>query len=162
MDGRSIRRHAPTTTLFPIGFAQPTRYQDTTGKVFASPEDHFPEVNLVRGPAIEDVDIHLGPPDGLVEGSVIDGDTGSVVRFAQITIRWADEPSVFSSENIPQAGQFGYALPKRPITIEITAPGYRPWTCSDATTKAHFILLEPNARATLNVGLEKEPPVTPR
>jgi hypothetical protein len=137
-------------------------YPDTRGKLFASPTDHFPEVVLARGAELENVDIHLGPPDGLIEGTVIDKNTGAIVPFARITLRWPQEPSVFMSAGISSGGHFQYALPNRPISIEITAPGYRPWTYSDPSSHAHFIQLRSTDHPSLKIELERPEPASRR
>lgn len=129
-------------------------YPDTFAKIFASPTDHFPEVILARGAELEGVDIHLGPPDGIIEGSVTDEKTGQIVRSARINLRWVEDPSVFYSANVSSAGDFQFALPNRPISIEIKAPGYRPWTYIDPSTHAPFIEMKPTDHPHLKIELE--------
>jgi hypothetical protein len=138
-------------------------YPDTFAKVFSSPADHFPELILAPGTEFESVDIHLGPPDGTVEGTVVDRDTGAIVPLARITLRWAEDPSVYRSENVSRTGGFLYALPKRPISIEIAAPGYRTWTYTNPSTNAHFIEMESADHLSIKIELERtEPKSSPK
>jgi hypothetical protein len=101
------------------------------------------------------VDIHLGPPDGILEGTVVDRDTGAVVPFARIAIRWKEDPSVFRSEGISRTGHFLYALPDRPISIEITAPGYQPWIYTNPSTYVRFIELKSTDHQAVKIELER-------
>jgi hypothetical protein len=135
-------------------------YPDTFYKVFASPTDHFPEVVLAPGAELNSVDIRLGPPDGLIEGTVIDKKTRVIVASARITLRWAEDSSVFMSAGVSRTGYFQYALPNRPISIEIKAPGYRPWTYSDPSTHAYFIELKSTDHPSLEIELEKAEPTS--
>jgi hypothetical protein len=130
-------------------------YPDTFNKVFSSPADHFPELVLSPGAEFGSVDIHLGPPDGILEGTVVDRDTGAVVPFARIAIRWKEDPSVFRSESISRTGHFLYALPDRPISIEITAPGYQPWTYTNPSTYVRFIELKSTDHQAVKIELER-------
>jgi hypothetical protein len=131
-------------------------YPNTFYKVFADPHDHFPEVTLARGEPLEQVDIHLGTADGIVDGEVIDRETGKVVNSAKITLRWANDPSVFLSEGIRVGGSFEYSLPKRPITITIDAPGYRTWSYTNASNSSHHIELDPAEHVSIRAELEKK------
>jgi hypothetical protein len=135
-------------------------YPDTFYKIFSSPADHFPEVILAPGVRLESVDIHLGLPDGLVEGTVLDRTTGTAVPFARITLRWSDEPSVSMSEDVPRTGHFQYALPMRPIAVEITAPGYRPWVYVNPSTGARFVELAPHDRLSVQIELDRAVPAS--
>jgi hypothetical protein len=130
-------------------------YPDTFNQVFSSPADQFPELILSAGSQFGNVDIHLGPPDGIFEGTVVDRETGAIVQLARITLRWAEDPSVLRSENVPRSGHFLYALPKRQISIEIAAPGYRPWTYRNPSTNAQFIELESDDHRSLTIELER-------
>ena len=133
-------------------------YPDTTGKLFASPDDHFPEVNLAPGAALSGIDIHLGPPDGRIEGDVVDKSTRDAIPLARITLRWAEDPSVFMSSSLRRTGHFEYALPKRPITIMVTAPGYRPWVYQNPSGHDQFVVLSRSDHLVLTVELERTSP----
>jgi hypothetical protein len=91
----------------------------------------MPEVSLTPGSHLENVDIHLGPPDGTVEGFVIDAGTRTPVSKARITLHRSDHESM-SSSTLPPDGHFFYALPPAPFEITISVPGYSPWTYKDA------------------------------
>lgn len=130
-------------------------YPDTFYKIFSSPADHFPEVNLSPGAVLDNIDIHLGSPDGLVEGRVIDKSNGAAVQSMQIVLRWVDQPSVYLSASIQRSGSFQYALPMRPISITISAPGYQTWTYSDPVTHAQYLLLGTTDRRSITVELTK-------
>jgi hypothetical protein len=130
-------------------------YPNSFYKIFASPEDHFPEVNLIAGAALREVDIHLAPPDGVVEGAVIDKENGATIRFAQIALRSAAEPTVFLSSGVGPSGHFQYALPNMPISVSISAPGYNTWVYIEPSTHAQYLKLNSSEHRTLSVELVK-------
>jgi hypothetical protein len=62
------------------------------------------------------------------------------------------------SESLEQNGYFQYALPKRPITIEVTAPGYKHWIYRNPLTHTKLIQIGPSKRTTLKIQLEQAGP----
>jgi hypothetical protein len=132
-------------------------YPDTTMKLFSSKDDKAPIVDLKADLPVYDVDIHLGPPDGTVEGMVVDGSTQKIIGSARILMRWVEDSSVMYSENIPSTGDFQYSLPNRKITMIITAPGYKPWHYIDDTNNQPFIDLKPGEHVSVVATLESIP-----
>lgn len=130
-------------------------YPKTQYKLFSSGTESFPEVQLVSSSELKDVDIHLGPPDGSIEGIVVDRATQAAIGFARVSLRWAEDPSVSFSSSISQSGEFRYALPKRHITLVVTAPGYRQWSYADPGTHEAFLDIKPWEHKTVTIELEK-------
>jgi hypothetical protein len=124
-------------------------YPDTQGLLFASGTEKMPEVNLAPG-SHHEVVIQLGPPDGTIEGTVVAADTQMPLNKGRITLRRNSPASMFST-TLPKDGHFLFALPSAPIEITIEAPGYRPWTYSDA--KSGALILPPSEHRTIRVEL---------
>jgi hypothetical protein len=128
-------------------------YPDTQDVVFGSGNDDRPIVNLVPGGRFENVDIHLGSPDGILEGTVVDADTGKPLWQARITLRRADVAAGMYSTSLPPDGRFLFALPPAPIEITVAAPLYEPWSYTDPQTGANSMLLQSDEHRKLTVRL---------
>ena len=115
-------------------------YPDTQGLLFSSGTDNMLEVSLLPSGRLGGVDIHLGIPDGVVDGIVVDAKTGAPVAKARITLRRNDPESDYSA-TIPPDGHFVLALPPVPIEMVVTAPGYRTWTYKDAQSIGNRLIL---------------------
>jgi len=130
-------------------------YPNTQYLLFASGEETMPEVSLTPGRHLENVDIHLGPPDGTVEGSVIDAETRAPISKARIVLH-RSEPESISSTSLPPDGHFFFALPRAPIDITVTAPSYLPWTYKDAHSAANTLVLRTSEHREITVGLTRK------
>jgi hypothetical protein len=112
----------------------------------------MPEVYLTPDGHLEDVDIRLGPPDGILEGFVVDNGTGASVPKARITLHRADREAMYST-SLPPDGHFLFALPPAPIEITVTAPGYLIWKYKDPRSGATKLVLDTLDRRTITVEL---------
>ena len=115
-------------------------YPDTQGLLFVSGKENMPEVSLVPGGYIENIDIHLPPPDGILEGFIVDGKTGIPVTNARITLRRKDPQSMYST-SVSNDGRFTFALPEAPIEVTVDAPGYVPWVYREALNGTDNLIL---------------------
>jgi hypothetical protein len=130
-------------------------YPDTQGLLFASGKESMPEVTLRPGDHLTGVDIHLGPPDGVLEGLVVDSRTQMPVRGARINLHRNNPESMYSG-TLPPDGHFRFALPPTPIEISVTAPGFLPWKYKDAENGGNELVLSTSERRTITVGLMPE------
>jgi hypothetical protein len=128
-------------------------FPDTNGKLFSSQNDAAPVVNLNGSQPVNEIDIHLGPPDGRIDGVVINKSNGDIVRSAWISMRWTDDPSAIYSGRI-SSGEFQYALPQHAIVLTITAPGFKPWVYINEETKDRFVDIAPGERLAIKAELE--------
>lgn len=116
-------------------------YPDTQGLLFSSPRDSMPVVSVAPGAVLDNVDIHLGPPDGVLDAIVVDARNGRAIPKARLILR-RDEPESMYSATLPSDGHFSFALPPVPIQISVDAPGYRHWTYEDPDRAAPNILVK--------------------
>jgi len=127
-------------------------YPDTQGLLFASETDSMPEVSLPPDGYVEDIDIRLGRPDGVLEGSVVDAITGSPISNARITLhRNTPESMYFTS--LPPDGHVLLALPPVPIEVAVEAPGYRTWRYQDPKNQSNALVLESSENRRIMIGL---------
>jgi Carboxypeptidase regulatory-like domain len=127
-------------------------YPNTQYLLFASGKETMPEVHLTPGGQFDGVDIRLDPPDGTVEGSVVDATTHEPVPKARITLRRSNPESI-SSSSLPPDGHFFYALPPAPIEISVDAPGYRRWSYRDKTNGANWLVIDTSDHRKITVEL---------
>jgi hypothetical protein len=128
-------------------------YPDTQGLLFASGKESMPVVTLQPGVRLEGVDIHLGAPDGVLEGLVIDSRTRAPVSRARITLH-RDQPDSMYSGSLPADGSFRFALPAVRIDITVTAPGYASWKYKDPQSGATGLVLGSGELRTMTVELK--------
>lgn len=129
-------------------------YPDTNALLFAPATDDRPKVFLGPGSNIE-LDIHLGPPDGILEGVVLNAATKARIANARIALR-REKPEAIYSGSLPPDAHFLFALPPVPIAISITASGYLPWTYKDIKTALDKITLSGTDHRTLSAELIPE------
>lgn len=129
-------------------------YPNTMGAIFAPDVETLPEVSLTPGAELHDVDIHLGEPDGSIQGKIRDAVSQAPIIGARITLRRASDPEVMYSTNSNRDSTFRFVLPNRPITMTISAPGYSSWTYINAFTGDHFLQLESQDRRKIVVELQ--------
>jgi hypothetical protein len=96
------------------------------------------------------------PPDGVLDGSVVDARSGSPVSKARITLH-RDEPDSMYSATLPPDGQFRFALPPVPIQVSIDAPGYRRRVYKDPASAAPHITLSTSEDKNIVIKLEPIP-----
>ena len=98
-------------------------YPDPNFLLSADPIASFPEI-VVDQADILGVRVRLGSKGGVLEGDVRDQETQSPVTQAKVTIRDARKPDVFVEVFSDKTGHFQFTVPKKPIQILATAPGY--------------------------------------
>jgi hypothetical protein len=139
-----------------IAYNESAGYPDTTGVLFTNKDEKFQFVEIGPDQSSVVVDIKLPPPDGILSGKVLDSSTGKAILQARITMRWAEDSEVMYSSYVKNDGEFAYALPARAITVEVTAPGYRPWRFTDSKTGSNSIALPLGSKTTVDVNLEPQ------
>jgi hypothetical protein len=129
-------------------------YPDSQGLLFTSDNDNMPEVSLAPGAHLV-VDIHLGDPDGILEGSVVDARTGAPISKARVTLH-RDQPESMYSATVPPSGRFLFPLPPVPISLSISAPGYRPWKYRDPVSGVTTLALGTADHKILRIELQPQ------
>jgi hypothetical protein len=135
-------------------------YPDTQGLLFSSLNDSMPVISLRPSATINDVVIRLGPPDGVLDASVIAGEKGAPVATARISLRRDDPASIYSA-TVPADGHFTLALPPVPIHVSVDAPGYVRWTYKDPITGNPYLVLPGKSTKTLIVNLVPQSSAAP-
>jgi hypothetical protein len=139
-----------------IAYKETDGYPNTLGVLFSNGDEQSSIVDIIPGQTAVNFDVKLPPKDGVIFGTVHDSRTGATVAQTRITMRWTDKPEVMYSSYVKDEGKFIFALPPRPIKIDVTAPGYRPWHYVDAGSGAEFLSLPLGSRLIVSVNLAPE------
>ena len=153
-DGKG--RYVLRTPAFPgrtriCAFKASAGYPNTQYLLYESRSEHMLELHLQAGVNLQNIDIHLGEPDGVVKFVVTDARTGSPITKARIVMRRMDDKPAASSDSVPSSGEYVVALPAVPIHISISAVGHETWTYRDDSGTA--LVLSPRENRTLKVSL---------
>lgn len=98
-------------------------------------------------------DLQFGSPNATVEVEAVDSHSGKPISTARILIEWPDNSENMVSETIPSSGRLLLVLPRHPVTMVVTAPGYLPWKYRDSDTLSSGLQAEPGSQIHLQVGL---------
>ena len=130
-------------------------YPDTRYWIFAPDPLTVPSVK-VNKQEIQDVDIHLGSPGGTFKGSVIDASSRQVVTDVRIVMQRVQDPRCKLTASV-RDGIFSYVLPKNPVEVRISAPGYADWVYVDPDTGRGELVMQPLGQKTVVVELRALP-----
>jgi hypothetical protein len=72
----------------------------------------------------QNVELVFGDPQKTISWIVIDADTGEAVKGARAVLQASENPAITGSETIREGEPFLFVLPRSPVKIRITAPGY--------------------------------------
>jgi len=153
-DGAFEIRSSVVGQLQVIAYKDDAGYPDVSGVLFTSGMEHFPVTDVLQGQTLNNLNIVLPPPDGILSGKVRDSITGEAVPQARITLRWAESPDVMYSSYLKSDGSFMFALPPRPITIELSAEGRQPWHYVDPKTGSAYVSLTASSKVNLSITLK--------
>ena len=129
-------------------------YPDAQGLLFATGEEKMPIIHLAPRAKLDHVDIVLGPPDGILEGRVFDKATHTPIRNARITLHRGSPESIYSA-SLPPEGTFVFALPRAPVELSVSAPGYTPWKYSDNKDGGRWLTLSSSDHIQVTVELSR-------
>jgi hypothetical protein len=129
-------------------------YPDTNALLFAPAQDTRPKIILAPGSRLE-LDIHLGPPDGIFEGYVVDALTRAAVSNGRVALHRSQPESMYSGTLAPD-GHFLFALPSAPIEVSITAPGHLPWKYRDPQSGSDKLVLSTLDHRIIRIELSSE------
>ena len=153
-DGKFILNFAFSGRFQVIAYKKDAGYPNVYGLVFTSGKEHFPVFDTGNGQTFDNVSIILPPADGVISGLVRDAKSGESIPQARITVRWEEAPDVEYSSYLDKDGTFLFALPPRPITVEVTAKGYKPWHYVDEQTGKSYALLALGTKLNISINLE--------
>jgi hypothetical protein len=113
------------------------------------------EINLQQGAVFDPIDLKFGEPDAWIEWTVQSDFTQDPIKNARYTISWSDNPGIMASSSIGPTGQFIFVLPKHPVTIKISAPGFEDWSYRDEKTGSQALMMTPGTHEQRIVSLRK-------
>lgn len=116
----------------------------------------FPTVTLTANVPTADITLKVGPPAGVMSGSVTDAVTSAPVPAGFLLRRISDPDNWISMSERPE---YRILLPPgTDVSLEVSAPGYKTWYYGGAsdTLKRPPIRLESGKEMKLDIQLEPE------
>jgi hypothetical protein len=100
-------------------------------------------INSTEGMSPAEVELRFSEPDAVIEWVIQSADKHDPVKNARYSIAWSDDPKILYSTSISEDSRFGFVLPKHPVSIKITAPGFKDWSSADDPSLGPAVLLKP-------------------
>ena len=104
-------------------------------------------------PLIE-VSLRFGDPDAVIDWTIRSEKDSSILKNALYKIALVEDPAGYSSGTIRTNGGFLFVLPKRPVVIVISAPGYMDWSTADDPAFGRNFMLKPGSRQKRDIYLK--------
>lgn len=131
--GNFTIKHLPAGIYNIHASKEEENYPDTSSAFHNEGLTTTPRVDLNGQQTTSYTLVQLAPKSGILSGRILDATTLKPILNAQITLRRLDNPE-FTYRlglTIPEEGKFNVPVPSTPITVEISAPGYKEWRLSD-------------------------------
>ncbi len=89
------------------------------------------QVDIKPDTKLDEIVLIFGDPDATIQFTIQAADTRDAVRNARVAVDLLSQPNVAGSYSATREGTFRFVLPKRPVSVRITAPGYVEWSYVD-------------------------------
>jgi Carboxypeptidase regulatory-like domain len=124
-DGKFVLNHVKAGLNRVFAFKEQNGYPDTSFAFYQLNSVATPEIYVREGHVVSGVIVRLGQKSEMLSGAVLDADSRSPIKHAQITLYWASNPSIYLSFSSDAEGKFARLLPPIPIQIKASARGYQ-------------------------------------
>jgi hypothetical protein len=133
---------------------EPSGYPNTAFGFYSN--NFFPIVTLSASVPTADITLKLGPPDGVISGSVTDAVTGAPVPTGFLLRRISDPDNWISMSQ--KANYRVLVPPSVEVSVEVSAPGYKTWYYGESSDpmKRNPIRLESREEMKLDIQLQPE------
>jgi carboxypeptidase family protein len=122
-DGHFIMNNLGLMSYKVFAMKESAGYPDTSGAFYSN--NVFPTVTLTASVPTADITLKVGPPAGVVSGSVTNAVTGAPV-LAGFLLRRASDPGYWIS--MSQKADYRVLVPPSvEVSVEVSAPGYKTW-----------------------------------
>jgi hypothetical protein len=112
-------------------------------------------IDVKEGVLFEEINLRFGEPDAVIEWIIQSAVTQEPIKNARYAISWSDNPQISSSSSVSEDGRLIFVLPKHPVFVKITAPGFADWSYTDDHTRGQTLMLKPGTRQQRIVLLNK-------
>jgi hypothetical protein len=112
-------------------------------------------LNLKPGVPLYDQNLRFSKPDAVLTLRVIDEKTSRSIN-AQVAIGLPDDPSPMLTDTITEGAAFEFVIPKRAITLRLSAPGYSDWAYRDKLTGRNELSASPGTKIDLVAALRAQ------
>jgi len=111
-------------------------------------------INVKEGASSIEVTLRFGDPYAVIDWTIRSGADHSPLDSSAWKIALTDEPKSYESAS-GLGAHFLFVLPKRPVTIVISAPGYKDWSTADDPDFGRNFILKPGTRQRRDIYLKK-------
>ncbi len=125
-EGKFLIRNVPPGVYRIYGENKAAGYPSTSSSFFDS-RPTAPQVNILPDQATSGVAVYLGSKAAKLVGEIVEATTRKAIKNSRIILRRVDNPGNFYSTGLDSSGKFSILVPSVPITIEVSAPGYKKW-----------------------------------
>lgn len=131
-------------------------YPDTSFAFFVTNSKSVPAVSVSEG-RITTVTITLGPKGAWLTGSVVDAETGSIVRDASFTLTRSDNLHIWiSTAPVDETGHFSLLVPSGVgFRLRVSSKEYRTWQFggNNGRRLPGIVTLQPGSKFVLGIAL---------
>jgi hypothetical protein len=113
-------------------------------------------INATEGVIPIEIELKFGDPDAVIEWTIQSADKHEPVKNARYSLAWSDDPKILYSTTIPENSRFTFVLPKHPVSIKITAPGFADWSSGDDPSLGQAVLLKPGRHQQRVISLKRK------
>jgi hypothetical protein len=110
------------------------------------------ELTITPGSVLRDEALRFSAPDAILELRVVDGKSSQPIA-AQVAIGLLEDPNPMITETIAEGTTFTFVIPKHPITVRVSAPGYNDWSYLNSTTRRKSLSAPLGTRVELTATL---------
>lgn len=122
-----------------IAKAEEQGYGDPTALLNRVTDTKFPRINVRSD--MEGISVQLGRKGGVVEGTLVDKNTGRPIK-GDISFSDASDPSAIATVYSNLEGRFRFTLPPKAVKVSAAATGYQRTALRDA-----FVLVDGEHRS---------------
>ena len=129
-------------------------YPDPAWTLYGKRPESMRPINATLANSPIRVELRFEERDATIEWKVFSKVDGSPVRRAQFNVTSIDDPHVFFRSDVSDAGVLKFVLPKHPVLITISAPGFRDWKSADSREFGGSVLFTPGTKDERAILLE--------
>jgi hypothetical protein len=112
-------------------------------------------VNITDTTVIDNIELRFVEPDATIDFTIQAADTHENVSTARVQIALSSQPDISGSYSVSKEGRFSFVLPKRPVSIKITAAGFADWSSVDDPSLGPAVLLKPGRHQQRVISLKR-------
>lgn len=161
-EGRFLIKNLAAGTYTVYGEKEADDYPSTNSAFYSANSTPPVRAEVVEGQVSRGIRVQLGPKAARLVVRTLDATINRPIKNlenVQITLRREDNPNYSYSTGPNTEGEFSIPVPPVPLTIEVSAPGYEPWTYSEeGKARPGSLKLNPGETKRLDIALRRQRP----